>query len=1637
MSPADQPPPQVRPGTTFRVFVSSTFRDFVAERNALQEKVWPELSALCERNGARFQAVDLRWGVSEEAGRDQRTMDICLEEIRRCQQVTPRPNFIVLLGDRYGWRPLPSRIPCDEFEAIEAHTADPDDLARIQHWYLPDENAVPAEYVLRGREGEFEGHDIWSAEESRLHGALLTGARGAGIWGDALTKYERSATEQEIVAGALRAGEDHAFCYHRCIEGLPGDQTAADFIDLDQKGRRDAKAVERLEHLKGRLSSHLVAGHVHRIVTRWDDGGLSPEHIDALCERVRGDLSRTILEELEKLEAVDGLDHEIQAHADFAAERARHFVGRHQIIRRINDYVAGDERYPLVIHGRSGSGKSALMAKVLERLPPDAPVISRFIGATPASTELTSLLRGLCRQIHREFGLAALQEQWRPPKPKPGAEEEEAPQNPYEVPGAPEELIGAFERFLTFVPEGITLVIVLDALDQLGRSGNAHSLDWLPRELPAGVRVVASTLEREDPAGQCHRSAQARLPGDALIGLSELSLNDGGLIIDTWLAQAGRSLQPEQRDDLLSALDACHEGRALFLGLALGEACRWRAFDGLPTGANDVPGLSRSVAGVIEDMLARLEAPENHGPLLVRRALSYLAAARNGLTEGELLGILTADDAVWGWVRDNAHHELPERALPAIIWSRLYFDVRPYLADRAADGTSVLSFYHRQVAENVQRRYMSDEADRVETHNMLGSYFADREPWLDENARVADLRRASELAWQQTRAQDWQGLEATLTDLQSLEAKTEGGGVFDLMADFASAVAALPTARSYARPLRLLREALGVDAQFISRHPTTVFQCLWNRAWWYDCDEAAAQYDESEGDWGAHGAPWERPEPRLSTLLERWRSEKEGQQSGFIWARSLRPPPFPLGSGQIVCLQGHEAEVMGLAFSRDGRRVASGGRDGTTRVWDLDTGELIACFYGDTGQTEHVALSPDGRRVVSWAWDGAIWDVESGQRLSRLPMPDDWHAITGLAISPDGHRIVTTSYSDLLRVWDASTGEEVACLGTPGANGYLCLAFAPDGGRIVLGGWDGTVRVWHTETHQELMCLSGHEHPVQNVAISQDGCRIASIDHLEARIWDALNGEELKRIDNLDAPHSRVVFEPSGRCVAVLAGFWSRTSSAYFDRNVMRYRDLDTGEELARLYGHDADITSSAVSPDGCRIASGALDNTVRVWDVADLEPSPRPQTQRGHSMTFSLDGSLMAVAASGETVSSDGSLMAVEALDETVALFSTRRGHEILRLCGHRSQVGGVSISPDGKRLVSADADVDQSSWRLWDVATGDELASVPRFRSSFTCLAFDPSGRLVVSGSGMWDNAVRVWDAETGRQLASLEGDGGSIAGVAFSPDGRRIAWASEDRTVSVWDTTGGGEISRLKWRGGMARGVAFSADGTRIISKLSDHTAQIWDAESLKCMEIVEAWEDATAVASGLERYAFRVCDRGLETAIESTAGDGELLWLPQGTDEAVRHPAGRIWAAATPPGGGDYFIFCTLEGYIGARRGVGIVTATRVWCFEQQTAGTGLRKRVKHALGGVSAWPGRLVRPTRAGHWDDELTVLCCWCGHRFAVDETAVGEKLDCPNCRGALKLNEFVCDMSRTKFTQLRRAARRARRCPPPSAPNQ
>ncbi len=715
---------------TFRIFVSSTFEDLIAERDALQRDVFPKLRSLCEQHGARFQAIDLRWGIRDEAALDQKTMEICLREIERCRETGIKPNFIVLLGDRYGWQPLPARIPVSEF--------DPRAVAGAGEWYRLDENAVPPEYVLQPRTGQFTDPAAGRPIEEELRRALAEAARTAGVAGEALRKYQESATHQEIVCGLGDTEEDRRFVFG--------------FF------RRRTKATDsRLDGVKNLIRNR-------REFTS----------IAELCEAVLRQLTAVIEDQTRRFHDREPLEGEIETHNQFATDRARVFHGRKRELMAIAEYIAGGERRPLVVHGPSGSGKSAFMAKA--SLSVDR-AIRRFIGASPDSSTATPCSPVSAARLLRILSAAEFAQ-----------------------------LAQAFQDRLARAAG--PLVVFVDALNQLATDDPARDLTWLPRELPVGVKLVVSTTADAE-----------RLPLGMALAIGPMSEEEAGDALDQWLGEASRRLRGWQRTKVLEKFAYC--SLPLYLKFAAEEARIWTSY------ATDVEcRLGDGVEGIIDTLFARLSEDTAHGSVLVSRALGYLAAARYGLAEDEALDILSADEAVWDDFNLHKHHEVGNRRLPAVVWSRLRFDLDAYLAERATPGGVVIGFFHRQLADRAAVRFLTAD-DLRDRHCALARYFGPIHPRPDGSHSRRDIRTAAELPYHQIRAEYWEDLELTLSDLQFGETKIACGMLHDFIHDCDQALSVHAT-----DAISGMRTALARSLTALSRMPELTLQTLYNTLVW-------------------------------------------------------------------------------------------------------------------------------------------------------------------------------------------------------------------------------------------------------------------------------------------------------------------------------------------------------------------------------------------------------------------------------------------------------------------------------------------------------------------------------------------------------------------------------------------------------------------------------------------------------------------------------------------------------------------------------------------------------------------------------------------------------------------------------------
>ena len=747
---------------TFRVFVSSTFSDLKEERIALQERVFPGLRELCRQHGCRFQAIDLRWGVSEEAALDQQTMKICLEEIDRCQKVSPRPNFIVLLGNRYGWQPLPYGIPSDEYEKIRQEVT-AEDRELLDVWYRRDDNSVPPVYDLQPREEEYEDFAAWEAVEKKLHSILRKAVDKLDLPAGTQTKYFASATEQEIVKGAMNTPDarEHVYGFFRDFKRLLQGEQAAYFVDLEPNNKLDRIAHEHQGNLKKRLRA-LLPGNTYDYEVRWTGHATTKKHIKSLCDDVHGALWSIISKEVAVLGGADSLEKEIADHEAFRNERAQHFIGRDSVRRSILEYTSAHGGCPLCIYGLGGSGKSALLSHALSEIKnanPRTNLIFRFIGATPSSSNGRSLLEGLCRQITRSYQ---------------GDETT--------IPTEYKQLVEDFPKRLSLATAEMPLVLVLDALDQLSDVENARNLAWLPAGFPEHVHLIVSTLQ----TSECLTALQKKLPSSNLLELSALTPIEGEGILDLLLKTSDRVLRPFQRLSLLSNLQEC--GLPLYLKLAFEQARRWKSYD-------KSIKLSRDIHGVIHDLFERLSSEMNHGRIMTGHSLGYISAAKNGLTEDELMDVLSSDNEVTKDFIRRSPRSPKTRRLPAIVWSRLYFDLKSYLTERSADNTSLIAFFHREFGATVADTFLVGDL-KLSYHRHLAKYFEKQSLETDQDGnRVINLRKLSELLFHQMRGETWKELVHTLCNFQFIKTKCEAGMTYEFFEELTQSYDLLKKAR--------------------------------------------------------------------------------------------------------------------------------------------------------------------------------------------------------------------------------------------------------------------------------------------------------------------------------------------------------------------------------------------------------------------------------------------------------------------------------------------------------------------------------------------------------------------------------------------------------------------------------------------------------------------------------------------------------------------------------------------------------------------------------------------------------------------------------------------------------------------------
>ncbi|MCJ7715049.1 MAG: AAA family ATPase, partial [Anaerolineales bacterium] len=1171
-----------------------------------------------------------------------------------------KPNFLVLLGDRYGWCPPPAQIPADEYQRLVQNVSS-QKIPLLETWYCRDDNAIPPEFCLQPREisGLWELNSNWQPVERELHSILLEAAEAAGIESEALAKYRDSATHQEISAGALSVGDadEHVLCYFRNIQNLPDDPSAdlyRDFRVENGETMLDQEAQNNLQRLRETLHNQL-GENVFEYEAQWLSTQPSTDHIEQLCKDVYLSLKQIIDQNLQQADLVSEIVIERGAQQQYLEELVKGFHGRDRILDAIQGELDSDSSSPIILAGSPGSGKSAALAKTVQLFQEkrtNIKVFYRFAGSTPNSSDATSLLSNLCEEIFERYDfnhqkairLTEITEDSDEIPTRRGNIEQE-----YHIPSDLRGLLGIFLRFLEFASRESPLIVVLDGLDRLEESSFSQIIRWLPGELPSNVHMLLSITSDE----KLHL-LQARLPGGRFFEMEPLTGKVGEQILDDWLIQESRNLQPEQKQQILKKFQDGGQGLPLYLKLAFEQARFWKSYHD--------PGkliIGPDIETMIESLFERLSADDKHGPVLVSRVIGYLLASRHGLSEDELVDLLSRDTELYVWFVQNLYHfpsdlisaantylaqkdspgkevidtqatawlqkiredtltlkqflaEVINRGqtlrLPIVLWARLFADLQPYLTTRRGDGTGLMRMSYQQMQDQVRARFLTASDEKL-LHIRLAAYFSEQETLIGE--KVFNLRKLSELPYQQTRAGLFDTLKDTLMDFEFLDSKIQVTGAGSVIEDYRRAEAAGcedQTLTTIQGALELSAHVLDLDRQQLPGQLTGRLSSF--------CQDEIQSFLTDIRTW--RGRAWLRP---ISSSL---------RAPGGALLRThydYYGPFFPVNSGSILigdqkgdlCTMAVEDSIVKTRLNSqgevltplqsitDGQILVRVG-DKKLGLWDISSGKDLEIIGEARDKIRYAAMIP-AEPVLLVATDTGIieaWHLANNQKKSLIQEEGSW--IVALLPLQLTKNVMSIHMDGTLRRWGLSAKDlvvEIECIKCPqsprfsvvtaaevglsagelilgfkdGSVGFLDLdrgeikqrfkihsewvtAFAfIDGGKACMSGaFDGSLKIWETGSGNELASYEGHNQPVKSITILNENSFAVTSSRSDLKVWDLKSSDVSRQGERVTA----VALSPDGE-QAVAASDTRYAMSRVDTDTYLTVLDLLTGNLVRRV----------------------------------------------------------------------------------------------------------------------------------------------------------------------------------------------------------------------------------------------------------------------------------------------------------------------------------------------------------------------------------------------------------------------------------------------------------------------------------------
>lgn len=1191
----------------------------------------------------------------------------------------------------------------------------------------------------------------------------------------------------------------------------------------------DEEAQRLLQQFKfHKVPKYLGPNNIHSYTVPWTPGGINDaieehrKYINELCEQIFLDVKSLIDQALRKRGEfkLSALHTEVLHHALLCLTKVKSYCDRgDDVIDRIKEFCFSENRKPLIVYGRSGSGKTSVIAKVVHCLQMwtngTGLIVVRFLGTSPQSSTIREVLISICEQICLLYDLTP-----------PSLHEMDAMGVTHYF---RDKLMSEIAKSLSKI-----LYLVIDSVDQLVASDGAHSVKWLPLMTPPNVKIIVSLLNE---GYNCLECIQSMLPFSSTnyIEVGIMAIEAGLHIMSKWLSDIGRTITPKQKSLISEAFLNCPQ--PLFLKLLFGRARTWKSY----TNVQSLGSFPKSTHEALDDFYEILE--DYFGKVLVEKALGYLTASKHGISESELEHVLSLDNEVLNDVYQ--YWDPPMKGvvrIPSLLWKRILHFISDYIVEHLSGGVTVLVWYHRQFIESATARYVN-ENKKIDLHSRLVEFFsgifaggtgksvalthrdlslADADRQVPSQPLVFgegtyNYRKLDELPHHLLHSNQFLKLKTTvLSEFDWMITQLKASGYTKLMHDYIAAqqvynndedvstiseTLSLSQSILQANPEMLAGQLVGRMMKISTKSPVLEVIVDNARFWIRKCKQCIFEPLNN-----CLISPGGELKVTISGHPQVVLDIKKSFSSPILvsYSKSLDGCIFQVWNIEsFKCIENistlkfpcREVPTAGENFVVAGDFVAAISTS-TYMLWNLNTGVLVDQLVSESNEKfTCITAEKCGLRVFIGTSNGRIFSKMTSQSNTTIEILETKASILSMNLTGDNCITAALMDNDKIALIDNTSKQFTKVLTIADLNSNSCTVKymtknSFDENLLVFGTEKGFAFFVNLQTF-DYVKIAAHSKAVKCITHVKASNMLVtgSLDSL-LKIWDLKTYVLLRALKG----HVSGIW-----CVDYVPGTSFIVSGSKDD--YLKIWDVSNGECLHTLEGHSSWISSvCAVSSN--IIASGSNDKNLKFWELGKgMNKFDSSTRHLNRPECIALNGPKMAASGGPDALkfwnpengkcylSVDSSTSCLLFVSNTLLVSGMKNGKIEMRDCDsnfsllhsvhtHTDKITNVLKLSSSSKLISASLD---SKIIVWT----DKLEIHAIFEghsNGVTCLTMSNSRNIIASGSS--DCLICLWDVQLLTLITTLKGHSKNVNCLAFNHNDTKIVTGSDDRTLRLWN-------------------------------------------------------------------------------------------------------------------------------------------------------------------------------------------------------------------------------------------------------------